>query len=77
MLDYFLSLVYLKAVLSSNGRKLPLVEKQPPEAFHEKNMFKKFSNIHWKTFLSEFLFHKVQGLNACNCIKKKLEENLF
>ena len=45
------------------------VQKQPPEVFWRKALFKKFINIHNKTPILESLFNKVTDLQACNFIK--------
>ena len=40
-------------------------------------VFLKTRNIHRKTLVLESLFDKVEGLQACNVIKKRLQHRYF
>ena len=48
--------------------------KQPPAVFCKKSCSLKFRKFHRKTPVLESLFNKVAGLQACNFIKKGLQQ---
>ena len=53
-----------------------MAQKQPPEVFYTKAVFKNF-NVYTKTPVLEFLFNKVVGLQICNSFKKRLRHKCF
>ena len=53
------------------------IKKQASEMFYKESYSKKFCNIHRNTPVSESLFNKVVGLQACNFIKRRLQHKCF
>ena len=52
-------------------------QKQPPEVFYKKSCSQIFQNIHMKTPVLGSLFHKIEDLQACTFIKKRLQHRCF
>ena len=52
-------------------------QKQPPDVFYKKAVLKKFCNIPSKTPVLESLFNKIEDLQVCNFIKKRLQHRWF
>ena len=48
-------------------------QKQPPEVFHKESYSQTFCDIHRKAPVQGSIFNKVEGHQACNFIKKRLQ----
>ena len=53
------------------------IQKQPSEVLYKESFSQKFRNIHRNTPVSESLFDIVVDLEACNFIKKRLQDRCF
>ena len=52
-------------------------QKQPPEVFYKKGVFKKLRKIHKKAHVLESLFNKVEGLRPKSLSKRDPSTGVF
>ena len=52
-------------------------QRQPPEVFHKESYSQTFCDIHRKTLVQGSFFNKVEGHQACNLTKKRLQHKYF
>ena len=59
------------------GCRSCLIQKQPPELFVKKDVFKTFANLTRKHLCWSLFFNKFAGPKACNFIKKGAQHRRF
>ena len=74
---FFIEYLWMIAFEYLNVCRVSFGRSSRSQMFSKVGVLKKFRNIQRKTTVLEFLFNKVEGLQACNFIKRKLNTDVF